>query len=69
MSKNSREENIENTQLLHYLDSEDLEFDNEKLALLEKVLKSSAELETIGIIAKDLNHNIEVIYSIKKIRV
>lgn len=56
------DENVENTQMPEYIDSEELEFDKDKKALVEKVMKSTAELESIGLIAKDLNYNIEVKY-------
>jgi len=65
MSKIFNEENFENTQMPEYIDSEELDFDKDKKALIEKVMKSSAELENIGIIAKDLNYNIEVNYLLK----
>jgi hypothetical protein len=60
MSKLTNEDNIENTQMPEYIDSEELEFDKDKKALIDKVMKSSAELENIQIVAKDLNFNIEV---------
>jgi hypothetical protein len=66
MSKNTKEDNLENSHMLNYIDSEYLDFENEQKILMENVMKSSAELETIGIIAKDLNHNIEVTYFIIK---
>jgi hypothetical protein len=62
MSNNFKEEIkiMENSQIQDYFDTEDLKLDKDKKSLIEKVIKSSAELEGIGIIAKDLNHNIEV---------
>ena len=60
MSKILNDLCIENSQMPEYIDSEELDFDKDKKALIEKVMKSSFELENIGIIAKDLNHNIEV---------
>ena len=60
MSKITNEENVENTDMPEYIDSEELEFDKDKKALIDKVMKSSAELENIQIVARDLNFNIEV---------
>lgn len=54
------EKEIVDDDMMEYLDSENFEFDKEKKALFEKVMKNSTELEAIGHLAKDLNQNIDV---------
>lgn len=54
------EKDIHDYNMMEYLDTENYEFDNEKKALFEKVMKNSTELEAIGHLAKDLNFNIDV---------
>lgn len=47
---------------MEYMDSDNFELDKDKKALMERVMKSSTEIHAIGILAKDLNTNIEVSY-------
>jgi len=54
------EKDLNDNYKTEYLDSENFEFDNEKKALFERVMKNSTELEAIGHLAKDLNQNIDV---------
>jgi len=54
------EQELNDNYTMEYLDNENFEFDNEKKALFERVMKNSTELEAIGHLAKDLNQNIDV---------
>jgi len=55
------EKEMNEYEMMDYLDTENFEFDKEKKALIEKTMKNSSELEAIGHLAKDLNYNIDVI--------
>jgi len=54
------EKEIDNYDMMDYMDSENFEFDKEQKALLDKIMKNSGEIEAIGHLAKDLNYNIDV---------
>lgn len=54
------EREYNHSEIVDYIDTDNFEIDKEKKALIEKVMKNSNEIEAIGILAKDLNHNIEV---------